>query len=135
VERYRRRLSGPLRDRFDLVLEIPALPWKDLEAGPPAEPSAAVRVRVSAARRRQLDRQGCLNGRLDGRALRRVARLDASGAAALVERAVSRFGLSARAVARVLRVARTLADLDGAASLGRGHVAEALQFRAADLTV
>ena len=129
VERYRGRLSGPLRDRFDMALEIPALPWRDMRSGNAPEGSAAVRQRVVACRRRQLDRQGCPNGRLAGRALERVCGFDEAGAERLFEQGASQFRLSARGLTRVLRVARTLADLDGRRSLARQDVAEALQFR------
>ena len=132
VERYRRRLSGPLRDRFDLSLEIPSVPWSDLQDGVVAESSAAVRARVLAARARQLDRQGCLNARLEGRALRAACPLGDRAAEGLLASGVARLRLSARAVMRVLRVARTVADLDGCPALAAAHLAEALQFRLAD---
>ncbi len=133
MERYRRRLSGPLRDRFDLWLNVPAVPWADLlEAPRPAEGSAAVRARVTAARARQHARQGRLNGRLDGRQFEAACRLTDRGASALLGQAVSRFGLSARAVFGVRRVARTVADMDGLDRIEARHLAEALQFRAAD---
>jgi magnesium chelatase family protein len=131
IERYQRRLSGPLRDRFDLCLELQALPWADLRGPGTIESSAEVRGRVVDARRRQLERQGVTNGRLEGRALERVCRIDAA-ADALLAKGTARFGLSARAVARVLRVARTLADLEGKADIAKGHVAEALQLRGPD---
>jgi magnesium chelatase family protein len=132
IERYQRRLSGPLRDRFDLCLELPALPWADLRSPTASESSATVRSRVVRARRRQLDRQGSTNGGLEGRALERVCRIDGA-ADALLARGVAKFGLSARAVARVLRVARTLADLNDSADIAREHVAEALQLRGPDV--
>ena len=132
VERYRRRLSGPLRDRFDLSLEIPAVPWSDLRADRAGEPSAAVRARVLDARTRQLARQGCLNARLEGRALRVACAVDDHDAEGLLATGVARLRLSARAVMRVLRVARTVADLEGSAALTASHVAEALQFRVSD---
>jgi magnesium chelatase family protein len=132
VERYRSRLSGPLRDRFDLSLEIPGLPWADMRAGPASEPSTAVRRRVSGARERQLSRQGCLNGRLEGRQLGRACALETREAEALLGRGVARFGLSARAVARILRVARTLADLEARPRIASAHVAEALHLRLPD---
>jgi magnesium chelatase family protein len=131
VERYRQRLSGPLRDRFDLSLEIPAVPWADLRAGASGETSTVVRARVFAARARQLARQGCLNARLDGRPLSAACALDNREADALLARGVRRLALSARAVTRVLRVARTIADLEGAATLTAAHLAEALQLRLA----
>ena len=129
VERYQRRLSGPLRDRFDLSLEITALPWADLQGPPSGESSAVVRERVVRARARQLERQGSTNAQLDGARLDRVCRLVDGGADRLLGRAVERFQLSARAVTRVLRVARTLADLDGQPVIERAHLAEALQLR------
>ena len=135
VERYQRRLSGPLRDRFDLWLEIPALPWTDMQGATPAESSAVVRERVMAARARQHARQGCTNARLDGMKLQRVCELDGTDASRLLGRGVERFGLSGRAVTRVLRVARTLADLDEEPVIRIGHVAEALQLRGPDLGV
>src|SRR5690606_22907415 len=128
VERYQRRLSGPLRDRFDLALDLAGVSWAELRDAAAGETTATIRMRVIAARERQMGRQGCLNSRLSGRQQDWVCRLDDTGAEALVEGAVSRFGLSARAVARVLRVARTIADLSGAAGVSRLHVAEALQF-------
>jgi len=135
VQRYRNRLSGPLRDRLDLTVEVVALPWRDLSASTDAEPSAAVRARVVHARDRQRDRladsgvgvNACLNGRL----LRRDCRLDASSAR-LLEQAVQRLGLSARGYSRVLKVARTIADLDGRDRLEAPDVAQALQFRMAE---
>jgi magnesium chelatase family protein len=128
VDRYRRRLSGPLRDRFDLAVEVQAVPWQDLRGDSSNESSAAVKARVVAARRRQLERQGLLNAQLDGRRLRQVCRIS-DRSDALLGRAVTRLGLSARAITRVLRVARTVADLDSAPELSDAHLAEALQFR------
>lgn len=132
IERYRQRLSGPLRDRFDLAIELPALPWADLRTTVVAESSADVRRRVVLARARQFQRQGCANSRLDGRALRSVCRLDDATCEALLERGVARFHLSARGVARMLRVARTIADLRAAPAIAPADLAEALQFRLAE---
>jgi magnesium chelatase family protein len=129
IERYQRRLSGPLRDRFDLSLEIPAVAWSDLQA--PAlesESSAAVRQRVVTARAFQQARQGCLNSALEGAALRRVCTVHGP-AERLLRQGVEAFRLSARSVTRLLRVARTVADLRGNEGLDRVDVAEALQFR------
>jgi magnesium chelatase family protein len=130
--RYQRRLSGPLRDRFDLWLDLPALPWEDMQGATSAESSAVVRERVIAARSRQEARQGCTNARLDGTKLQRVCGLDGTETERLLGRGVKRFALSARAVTRVLRVARTLADLDREAIIRKGHIAEALQLRGPD---
>lgn len=128
VDRYQRRLSGPLRDRFDLGVEVQAVPWADLTGPESREPSAAVRARVQAARTRQLERQAGLNSQLDGRDLRRLAGLTREGQT-LLAAAVTRMGLSVRGVSRVLRVARTIADLQDAPKVELPHVSEALQFR------
>lgn len=130
--RYRRRLSGPLRDRFDLGLDLPAVTWSDMTRPADGEPTIAVRGRVIDARGRQQARQGCLNGRLEGRALHRHCALADSGAEGLLEKGVARLKLSARAITRVYRVARTIADLEGAIRPSRSHVAEALHFRLPD---
>ena len=129
IERYVRRLSGPLRDRFDLAVDISPVPWREARDPAPAEPSAAVRSRVVAARSRQLAARRQLNATLDGRPLRAACQLEDRAAETLLGRGVERLRLSARAITRVLRVARTIADLEGAGLLGRRHVAEALQFR------
>jgi magnesium chelatase family protein len=125
VDRYAGRISGPLRDRIDLVVQVAPVPARALAETRLAEASAAIRDRVSAARGRQV--LG-LNALLEGRALRERAGPDAAGAR-LLRRAAERFGLSARGHDRVLRVSRTIADLAGAPTVAREHVAEALQFR------
>jgi magnesium chelatase family protein len=129
MERYQRRLSGPLRDRFDLALDLPAVTWEELRGAGTGESSAVVRQRVVVARGRQMARQGCTNARLDGRAQARHCRLVDTPAERLIGQAVTRFRLSARAVSRLLRVARTIADLDGREDIATAHVAEALAFR------
>ncbi len=128
VDRYAGRLSGPLRDRIDLAVTVTALPPRDLQDERGGEGSATIRERVVAARSRQLSRDGMLNGRLEGRALRRRVRLDEAGRT-LLDRAVGALALSARGFDRVLRVARTIADLEGQDTVAAPHLAEALQFR------
>jgi len=128
VARYRGRLSGPLLDRIDLHVEVPALPESDLLAARPSEASASVRNRVTAARDRQLARQGKANAELSGQEIDRHCPADAAGEA-LLKQAIARLGLSARAYHRVLKVARTIADLEGVAGITAHHVAEAVQYR------
>lgn len=135
VERYRARISGPLLDRIDLHVEVPALSLRELRASP-GEPSADVGARVRAARERQLRRFGAdspnpINAALEDRELRRACALDAAGQA-LLDAAFQRLGLSARALTRILKVARTIADLAGRDRIAAAHVAEAIQYRALD---
>jgi len=133
VARYRRKVSGPLLDRIDLHVEVPALASRDLDGGPSPEPSAAVRARVVEARARQRSRTGdarLTNAALTPARLRATAALQPDGAT-LLARAMDRLGLSARAHQRVVRVARTIADLEGSEATGPAHVAEALRYRPA----
>ncbi len=133
IGRYRRKISGPLLDRIDLHVEVPALAAADFGANVEGESSAAVRERVVAARERQLGRTGdprIVNGSLAGRALKRDAR-PTETARRFLERAIDRLGLSARAYHRILRVGLTIADLEGANGIEESHVAEALRYRPA----
>ena len=132
VARYRGRLSGPLRDRLDLTVEVPALPVASLTAAAGGEPSSAVRERVIAARHRQSERYANdlirTNAELTPALTGAHCPLDAQ-AARLLDLAVGRMSLSARGYDRVLKVSRTIADLAGAGRIGADHIAEALQFR------
>ena len=132
---YQARLSGPLLDRIDLNVEVPALALDDLSLPPAREGSAEVAVRVAAARSRQSARlaelgapQWRTNAEADGEILERAAPLEA-GAAQLLRRAAEQLRLSARGWHRTLRVARTVADLDGADLIRRPHIAEAVALR------
>ena len=132
IARYRGRISGPLLDRIDLQIEVPSLPAGALDGSAPrGEDSATVRTRVSAARQRQQQRQGCANAQLQGAALDQHARLDEPGRALLLQ-AMERLGLSARGYHRVLRVARTIADLADAETIGVAHLTEAIGYRRLD---
>lgn len=128
IARYRGRISGPLLDRIDLMVEVPALPESELLAADTGEPSAAVRARVGAARERQLARQGKANAQLGVREIDHHCRPEPQGEA-LLRQAIARLNLSARAYHRVLKVARTIADLAGAGRIEPGHIAEAIQYR------
>lgn len=128
VARYQGRLSGPLLDRIDLHVEVPALPPAQLLDAPPGEATAPVRARAQAAREGALRRQGKANHALEGEEIDRHAAL-APPAAAFLRQAALRLGWSARATHRVLKVARTIADLDGAGAIATPHLAEAVQYR------
>ncbi|HZZ94522.1 MAG TPA: YifB family Mg chelatase-like AAA ATPase [Usitatibacter sp.] len=131
VARYRRRISGPLLDRIDLHVDVPALTGPDLAHGAAGEDSRQVRQRVEHARSRQLARQRVANALLPSSELMARAGLDAEGGA-LLRHACARLGLSARSHDRVVKVARTIADLADAPHVGAPHVAEALRFRGFD---
>ena len=131
VARYRRKLSGPLLDRIDVQIEVPALREDELTRLPEGETSAQVRARVQAAYARQLERQGKPNSRLAPREIDRLCRVG-EDAAALLKQAIARINLSARAYHRVLKLARTIADLAHEATVGAAHVAEAIQYRRLD---
>jgi magnesium chelatase family protein len=128
IARYSARLSGPLRDRMDLTVPVSALPARELSAAPGGEPSAAMLLRVLDARDRQLSRGNVLNARLQGRRLRAETQLGPD-ARRILDAALTTLALTARGHDRVMRVARTIADLDGANAVDSDHLGEALQFR------
>jgi magnesium chelatase family protein len=132
---YQQRISGPLLDRMDIQIELAAVKAADLTLPPPQEKSAHVAARVALARARQAERFAALglphlrtNAEADGTVLEEIARPDAAGLA-MIRQAAETMGLSARGYHRVLRVARTLADLDGTEGVARVHLAEALSYR------
>jgi magnesium chelatase family protein len=135
VQRYRARLSGPLLDRLDLQVTVPAVPWRELSADRRGEASEIVAHRVAEARQRQArryqDRGPHCNGEMGTDAIRRWAKPDADGRR-LLEHASRGLGLSARAYHRILRVARTIADLAGEEKISSTHLAEAIAYRSLD---
>ena len=130
VLRYQAKLSGPLLDRIDLHVEVPALPAQALLGAPPGEASSAIRERVACARASAMARQGCANQALQGQAIDQHVLLEPA-AAQFLQTASARLGWSARATHRALKVARTIADMAGAQQTQVTHVAEAMQYRRA----
>jgi magnesium chelatase family protein len=130
------RVSGLMLDRIDLHVEVPAVRYKDLADGRAGETSGAIRERVRRAREIQLERFARrpgvhANAHMGPRELRQFCRIGEAGAA-LLRTAISKLGLSARAYHRVLKIARTIADLEGAAEIGTAHMSEAIQYRSLD---
>jgi magnesium chelatase family protein len=135
IERYIARISGPLLDRIDLHIEVPAVPFQELAASADGTSSAVMRDQVGRARSLQRQRFGSdnhrVNSRMTSRQLRRFCVLDDEGKN-LLKTAIEELGLSARAHDRILRVARTIADLEGAADIRPGHLGEAINYRSLD---
>jgi magnesium chelatase family protein len=137
IQRYVAKISGPLLDRIDIHIEVPAVQYKELRGGAAAEGSAEIRNRVLSARDRQRDRFKKLgdhifsNAQMSTRQIRAHCELGADSER-LLERAMQQQGLTARAHDRILKVARTIADLDGADRLAVPHLAEAIQYRTLD---
>ncbi|HMK14285.1 MAG TPA: YifB family Mg chelatase-like AAA ATPase [Burkholderiales bacterium] len=128
VVRYRGKISGPLLDRIDIQIEVPAVPEEDLTRQASGEPSSVIRARVEAAYQQQLARQGKPNAQLATKEIDRICLPDVQGLE-LLKQAISRLSLSARAYHRILKVARSIADLAEAPHITAAHVAEAVQYR------
>ncbi|HZX27495.1 MAG TPA: YifB family Mg chelatase-like AAA ATPase [Telluria sp.] len=128
IQRYQQRLSGPLLDRIDIQIEVAALTPEEIARQAEGEPSTVIAARVLRAHTRQLERQGKANQHLGTREIDRLCQPDTHGQA-ILKRAMTQFEWSARAYHRVLRVARTIADLAGAEGVGSEHVSEAIEYR------
>jgi magnesium chelatase family protein len=137
IQRYVAKISGPLLDRIDIHIEVPAVQYKELRGGAAAESSAVIRARVLEARNRQRARFASAkerifsNAQMGTRQIRAHCELSPD-AEKLLERAMLQQGLTARAHDRILKVARTIADLEGAENLAVPHIAEAIQYRTLD---
>ena len=135
INRYQNRISGPLFDRIDIQVHVPAVQYKDLSADTAGDPSSVIRERVERANRIQLERFAGVpifsNAQMTSRLIQRFCRLDAEGRT-LLERAMEHLGLSARGYARILKIARTIADLQAEEKISAVHVSEAIQYRSLD---
>lgn len=136
VQNYRSRISGPMLDRIDIIVEVPAVKFEELSNRTEAEPSSAVKERVNAARKQQHRRfgqsSGMCNAHMGPTELRYYCRLD-DESNELMKQAFDTFGLTARSYDRILKVARTIADLEGSDAITSDHVAEAIQYRTVEL--
>ena len=132
ITRYRSKISGPLLDRIDIQIEVPAIPQDDLLGKADGEVSATLQARAEIARQLQLSRQDKANAQLSVTEIDELCTPDEHGIA-LLQKAITRLNLSARAYHRVLKVARTIADLEGAKTVSSKHIAEAVQYRRLNL--
>ena len=135
ILRYRSKISGPLMDRIDIHIEVPAVKYRDLASREPGESSREIKKRIDSARKTQLNRFKGLkiycNAQMTNRHIKKFCQID-EASQKLLELAIDKFGLSARAYARVLKVARTIADLEGQESIQPTHLSEAIQYRSLD---
>jgi magnesium chelatase family protein len=128
ISRYRNRISGPLLDRIDLQIDVPAVPVDELQQKSPGESSNYVRMRVEGARDRMIARQGKPNAMLGPCEVEQHCAPDENGVV-MLQRAITKLGLSARSYHRTLKVARSIADLAGSENIASAHIAEAIGYR------
>jgi magnesium chelatase family protein len=135
IQRYRSRISGPLLDRIDIHIEVPAVKYRDLVDRTEGESSEAIAARVARSREIQKERfQGTrvhCNAQMGARQIRKFCETDAAGSK-MLETVTDRLGLSARSYTRILKVARTIADLEGSDQIRDHHISEAIQYRSLD---
>jgi magnesium chelatase family protein len=131
IQRYRNKISGPLLDRIDIHIEVPAVKYKEMAGDTTGEPSEKIRARVEAARAIQRQRFGHANARMTPKEIKQHCRLD-DQCQELLKAAMTELNLSARAYDRILKLARTIADLEAAERIQPTHVSEAIQFRSLD---
>ena len=135
IHRYRSKISGPLLDRIDIHVEVPAVPYKDLMRESNAEPSAEIRKRVAASRAIQSERFArtkiYCNAQMSSRHIKKHCAVD-DASCRLLESAIDKLGLSARAYNRILKIARTIADLEKSDNISTAHISEAIQYRNLD---
>ncbi len=135
IHRYMSKISGPLLDRIDIHVDVPAVPYRDMMKEAHAEPSKEIRKRVTAARNIQSKRFGKTkiysNSQMSSRHIKKFCKID-DESISFLETAVEKLGLSARAYNRVLKISRTIADLAGEPDIGVDHVSEAIQYRSLD---
>jgi magnesium chelatase family protein len=135
IRQYQSRISGPLLDRIDIHIEVPSMQYQEIAGTNSGEDSKTIRERIRRARERQKERfstqSTLLNARMSDRQLKALCLLD-EDSRQLIEMAMDKLGLSVRAYTRILKVARTIADLEGADNIGAPHVAEAIQYRNLD---
>ena len=135
IQRYRSKISGPLMDRIDIHIEVPAVKYRDLASRDPGEPSREIKRRVDHARAIQLDRFGGMkiycNAQMTNRHIKKFCQIDESSQK-LLEMAIDKFGSSARAYTRILKAARTIADLEGLTNIQPAHLSETIQYCSLD---
>jgi magnesium chelatase family protein len=135
IQRYRSKISGPLMDRIDIHIEVPAVKYRDLASRDAGEPSSEIKKRVDRARKIQLERFKGIkiysNAQMTNRHIKKFCQID-ENSQRILEMAIDRFGLSARAYTRILKVARTIADLEGQEHIQAVHLSEAIQYRTLD---